>query len=90
MLRTVEARTITPTMNVLLAVGISLSLAILAISGVMCLTAIIGLLSLQLRSDADAARKFKRLGLIALGLLLISGVAFGWLSNGATIPLLRH
>ncbi len=77
-------------MNVLLAVGISLSLAILAISGVMGLTAIIGLLSLQLRSDADAVRKFKRLGLIAFGLLLLSGAAFWWLSNGATIPLLRY
>jgi len=77
-------------MNVLLAVGISLSLAILAISGVMGLTAIIGLLSLQLRSDPDAARKYKQLGLIAFGLLLISGVAFWWLSNGATIPLLRY
>jgi hypothetical protein len=77
-------------MRVLVVAGFFISLVILAISSVMCLTAIIGLLSLQLRSDADAARKFRRLGLLAFLLLLLSGVAFWWLSNGATIPLVRY
>ncbi len=77
-------------MNILVAAGIPISFVMLAIAGIMCLTAIIGLLSLQLRSDADAARKYRRLGLFGFLLLLISGVAFWWLSHGATIPLVQY
>ena len=76
-------------MNILVAVGLPISFIILAIAGIMCLTAIIGLLSLQLRSDADAARKYRRLGLFGFVLLLVSGAAFWWLAHGATIPLVR-
>ena len=77
-------------MRVLIAAGISASLAILAISGVVGLAAIIGLMSVRPKSDADATRKFWRMGLFAFLLLLLSGAAFWWLSHGATVPLFRY
>jgi hypothetical protein len=77
-------------MRVLEAAGISISLAILAISGVLLLAAIIGLLSTQSESNADARRKFRRMDLFALLCLLLSGAAFWWLSRGATISLFRY
>ena len=78
------------TMRVLEAAGISISLAILAISGVLLLAAIIGLLSTRSESNADATRKFQRMGLLAFLFVLLSGTVFWWLSRGATVPLFRY
>jgi len=77
-------------MRILEAAGISISLAILAISGVVCLAAIVGLMSARSASDTDARRKFQRMGLLAFLLVLFSGAAFWWLSHGATVPLFHY
>lgn len=65
------------------SLAIKATLLLSVFSALFCIAALIGLCMPD--ADADARRKFRRLGGYSLPILIVSTVLFWWVSHGATL-----
>jgi hypothetical protein len=70
--------------DLFIALAIKATLLVSVFSAIFCIAALIGLCMPS--ADADARRKFRRVGGYSLPILIVSAALFWWASHGATIP----
>jgi len=73
---------------ILTALAIKLTLSVCVLSSLVCTAATIGLW--VGRGNPVAIGKFRRMLLVFLPIAVVSGLAFWWVSKGATVPVVRH
>ena len=73
--------------EVFVTLAIKATLLASVFSAIGCIAAAIGLCLPD--ADADARRKFLRLGGYSLPILIVSAALFWWVSHGATIPFVN-
>ena len=75
-------------LDILTVLGIKLTLSVFVLSALVCCAASIGLW--VGRKNPEAKRKFVRMGKVFFPIMVASGLAFWWVSKGATVPVVRY